>query len=142
MLIGTLDPKRVVVSIAGGLVTGFADRKITVQRDVQISRTIRGCDGEVVRYLTDNRVGTITVPLMHASPSNIAFSLLANTDEITGAVGFPIVVKDLEGTDLIVAANAYIESFPRPVYSKADNGLEWVFKTGDIRLISLGREQT
>lgn len=142
MLLATVDPKRVIVSIAGGLVTGFANGKITVQRDTPISRTFRGVDGEVARLLTDNRIGTITIPLLRTSPSNISFSILANADELTGAVGFPVLIKDLDGTDLIVAAIAHIESFPRPRFGLGETVLEWTFKTGDVRLVSLGREQT
>lgn len=142
MLLGTFDPKDVAISVSGILMTGLADRMVIISRDNPVARSVRGVDGELARVLTDNRLGTIVLSLQQLSPSNLALSTLVNADELTGVGTFPVLVSDLRGVDLVIAAAAYIGSFPRVAYSRGEEVREWTILALDLRIPTLGRVQT
>lgn len=132
------DPKDIIVTVSGRELSGFAEERVVVERDSNQVEDEVGSDGEVVRWLTNDRRGSITLSLLPTSTSNLFLSTLANADELNGNQVFPVIIKDNRGNDLHVAAQAWIQKQPRTVYRKGVEARQWVLRTNDLRMVVAG----
>ncbi len=142
MTLSTYDPKDITVSVNGSILSGFSDDVVTVERaEDQVADTV-GADGEVMRTLTNDRRGIVTVSLQQTSSSNLVLSALANTDEQTGGSVFPILIQDNRGNDIHWAAEAWIQKQPQAVYNKSNSPRVWVLRCADLRMVVAGHSQS
>jgi hypothetical protein len=105
----TYSPKRVAVSVAGIPVTGFADGTfISADYTNDAFTIVTGADGESTFVENADQSGTIEITLKESSDSNDVFSALHATDraDLNGIV--PIFIKDTNGRDTFLAAEARI----------------------------------
>jgi hypothetical protein len=133
--VDTIDPKDVVLTVAGKIIDGFGQDQIEVEREANQIEDEIGADGDVARRVTNDRRGTIRITLLQTSRSNLVLSGLAISDELTGNVTFPVVVKDLRGNDLIVAANAWIRKMPNAKYRMGVENRVWELRTNFLSMI-------
>ena len=140
MSVQTYDPKEIIVSVNGQIMSGFAEDVVTVARVEDAVTDEVGADGEVVRILSNDRRGTITITLLPTSSSNLVLSIIANADELGGGNVVPILIKDNRGLDIHVGAESWIVKQPDAIYNKSNQPREWVFRVADLRMVVGGHQ--
>lgn len=135
----TYDPASVIVTWGSLTLSGFApDTFANVERAEDAVVTTVGADGFGCHVINRNRSGTVTVTLMQSSLTNSALSRLANLDEQTGDVSYPLVVKDIRSdATLCVAHASKIKKMPASSFGKELGTREWAFTSTRID-ISVG----
>lgn len=139
-MLSTYDPKEIIVSVNGQIITGFSEDVVTVSRAEDSVRDEVGADGEVVRILINDRRGQFSISLLPTSAANAIFSALQNADEITGGSVFPVLIQDNRGNDLHVAAEAWISKPPDAVYNKTAAPRVWNIRAADLRMVHGGHD--
>ena len=134
-MLSTYDPKEIIVLFNGQVLSGFSEDVVTVARAEDAVLDEVGADGEVVRILSNDRRGLITVSLQNVSASNLVLSILANADELTGGSVFPVLIKDNRGNDLHVGAEAWIVKQPEVIYNKTAAPRVWTARVADLRMV-------
>jgi hypothetical protein len=94
-----------------------------------------GADGQVVRVASADKRGEITVTLMASSLSNDFLSAQAALDDLTGINTQPLLIKDLLGTTLISAQQAWIKKPADVEFGKEAGTREWVFECGELNIL-------
>lgn len=129
------DPAKVVVSFRGALLVGFMDGTfVTAERTEDAYAMAVGASGDVARVRNRNRTGSITVTLMQTSPSNDALSAIAAADELSGLGYGQAIIKDLNGTTLVRAVNAWIRKLPAAEHSSDLVGRQWVLDCAELEM--------
>lgn len=136
--LATYNPQDIEVIVAGNVISGFAEDKVTVERESDQVDDDVGADGEVVRRLTNDKRGTITITLLQTSKSNLFLSTLAKTDEFTGAGSFPTIIKDTRGRDLHIAAQSWIRKMATAGYGARVETRVWVIRTDNLQSLVAG----
>lgn len=122
----TFDPTQVNLVIAGQLITGYMDGTfIQVSRDEDTWLPITGADGRVARARNANRMGRITVTLMHTSPSNDVLSALHNQDYLTGVPPGAVLLSDGLGRTVLGGDDAFILKPADVEFDKQVTGRQW-----------------
>lgn len=130
----TYDPAKVTVAVAGIALTQFAKGSfVSVEYDSDAFSDEVGTRGEVVRIRSADERGMIKVTLMRASPSNDALSALAALDRLTGAGVGAAMVKDITGTSIHSAANAWVKKIPAAPYSTEADSVEWEIRCANLK---------
>ena len=132
------DPKDIEVIVAGSILGGFANSKVTVKRDADIATDEVGANGDVARAINNDKRGEITITLLQTSKSNLVLSALAKADEFTGTGVFPVVIKDTRGNDLHVAPQTWIKSYPETAYNKGVENRVWTLRTNNLQMLIAG----
>lgn len=123
----TLDPKKVIISFLGNIITGFADGEfITVERDADAFTKYVGADGQVARARNNNKSATVTITLAQGSPSNAVLSAAARLDELAGTGVGEFLMKDLGGATMWRAPNSWIRKLPATPMGKEIGTRQWV----------------
>jgi len=129
----TYSPKKVSITVAGVIITGYADGTfVSVERAADAFTKVVGSDGEVGRVHSADRSGKITITLQQTSESNDVLSALQIADETTLTGKFPVVVKDTNGTSLYMAGDAWIMKNPNAEYSNGMSTREWSIECADL----------
>jgi hypothetical protein len=129
----TYDPALVVASFAGIPISGFADGTfVAVERNNDSYTLMVGAGGEAARSRSRNSSGKVTFTLMATSPVNDLLSAVWHADELLGTGVGAVIVKDMQGTTLCVANNAWIMKPPKVEYGKEISTREWVIECESI----------
>ena len=128
------DPSQVVITFMGANMHGLADDFIEAERHEDAFSLQIGADGEAARSRNRNKSGTVKLKLLQASVSNDALSGLAALDAAGGVGSGPLMVKDLNGTTLLLAPVAWIKKLANTTYGKEHGHREWTFETGELTL--------
>ena len=129
----TYDPSKVVFVFLGSIITGFADGSfIKAARNEDTYKLTKGAGGEGCRSRSLNRSGKVTCTLMQSSLSNDILSAAQTLDELTGAGVGPLLIKDLSGTALVVAENAWIVKPADVDFAKEVGSREWIIECDDM----------
>lgn len=115
--------------VASGVAKGSF---IEAERSVDTSTVDIGSDGEATLIISPNKSGTIKVTLQQSSPFN---------DYLTGAFRamearnmaqavLPLMLKDLNGTTLLQAKQAWVKKPAKVVYADGAESREWIIETG------------
>ncbi len=127
------DPGRVVVTFKGIRLLAPQDGTfVSAEREEDAFTKQVGSAGDVTRSRNRNISGSVTVTLQQASPTNDLLSALAEADELTGLNYGALMVKDLNGTTLLEAPNAWIRKTPTVEFAKEASGREWVFDCAQL----------
>lgn len=117
----TYSPKDIVGTVGPCILRGFADGSmLTIARDVDAFGKVVGADGEVTRVESANKSGSLKVSLAQSSAANDELSVLA----LSGAC-VPFALKDLGGTTVAFAANAWVRKMPDAEFGKDAGAREW-----------------
>lgn len=131
----TYDPKQVVLIVGGRQITGFAaDSFINVARNSDAFTMQVGIDGEGTRSKSNDKSGTITFSLMQSAKDNEYLSSLALADELDNSGLVPAMVKDVNGTTLNVAEQAYIQKVPDQEFNREATGREYILATDNLQI--------
>lgn len=127
------DPKRVIVTVGGSPILGFASGTfIEVERSEDAVNLMVGTQGEYAWALNRNKSGTITLTLMHTAQSNDILSAMARAGELTGLGGRPLSVNDTNGRTLVSAPEVWVQKLPNLEYGNEVGNREWVLIAGDL----------
>lgn len=137
--IKTYDPKRNMIIFGGKQLTGMAeDDMITIAPLGDGMQIFVGADGEVGRSIDPNSCFEVTVSLATTSKSNDFLSEIFNLDRKTGKGMMPLLIKDLSGSTLFAAAQAWIVNMPEASRGRQIDAQEWVFNTGAVEAPIIG----
>lgn len=127
----TFDPKKVVITFGPTIITDYAEGTfVKIARNGDAFEQQRGADGSVDRINKNALDATVTLTLKQTSPLNAILSGILLADQISNSGVFPLVVKDLGGSSLFTAAQAYIAKDPEAEFGDSLGSREWTFKTG------------
>ena len=125
------DPKQVFVTFGVLPLSGFAEGTfISIERSGDLFEKSRGADGSIDRVNKNAFDFSVTLTLKQTSPSNDGLSAVVVADQLTNAGVFPLTVKDLNGTTLFVAPQAWIAADPTTELADTLSSREWRFDTG------------
>ncbi len=125
----TYDPDQIVAIWNGIPLQGFQDgTMIAVEYDEDgVTKTVGG-QGAVTATINANRAGKFTFTLVQGAPVNDLLSAACAQNRAPGAalVVGPILVKDLNGTTLCSAAEAWVTKVAKTEFGKEVAAREWV----------------
>lgn len=129
----TYDASKVIATVDGNTMSGFADGTfIVVERTEDSFTNVTGADGQTSRSKSNNRSGTATITLCQTSPSNEVLSILLARDEKDGNAVFPFQLKEVGTDKRLFSATAWIKRMPNVEYGKEINNIEWALDLADI----------
>lgn len=129
------DPAKVILTLQGNRLLGFMDGTfISAERTEDAFSLAVGAGGDVTRVRSQDKSGTVTLTLQAASPSNDVLSALAATDELTGLGYGSLIVKDLNGTTLLSASNAWVRKLPVTEFADEASGREWMIDCAELEM--------
>lgn len=129
----TYDPKKNIIIYGGRQLTGFAEADmITIKPLGDGMQIYSGADGEVGRSVDPNRTFEVKVSLATSSKSNDYLSECYNKDRRTGSYMLPLTIKDLSGSTLFFAKQAWVQNFPESKRGRKIDNQDWTFNTGQV----------
>lgn len=129
----TYNPKMLVIVYGSREVDGFAeDDMVTIKPLGEGTQIYSGADGSVGRSMDPNQTYEVTIALATTSKTNDYFSNVYNLDRSTGRGILPLTIKDLSGTTVFQANQAWITNFPEHKRGRKIEAQEWVFYTGQV----------
>lgn len=129
----TYNPKMLVIVYGSREVYGFAeDDMVTIKPLGEGTQIYSGADGSVGRSMDPNQTYEVTIALATTSKTNDYFSNVYNLDRSTGRGILPLTIKDLSGTTVFQANQAWITNFPEHKRGRKIEAQEWVFHTGQV----------
>lgn len=127
----TYDPARIAIIIGPHKVEGTAPGKRVKISQPDAYNKVEGTDGEVARGKTNLTSITVEVALLQTSESNDALSLLFQADATApGGAPIPLMIKDLDGASLWIAAGCWAKKMPDVEFTDTPGETVWVFETG------------
>ena len=136
MAVKTYNPKKVAVVVGGptgAVMSGFAEGEfVTVTMDEDKWELKVGTDGEGTRSKQNNNSATVKIMLMQSSDSNLVLQGFLNSDKLSDAGIFPLMIKDSSGRSLYMAEQAWIQKQPEAKFSKGVETREWTIRTDNM----------
>jgi len=127
----TYNPKKVSISLGNHTVTGFLKGTfLTISRNSDAFSVEPGSDGEVARVASADESGTYVLAVMQTSATNDFLSDKLAADIASNVDTFPVLVKDLSGSTISQAAEAWVKKAADVVFSDGIEGREWTIETG------------
>ena len=135
MAVRTYDPGEHACSFAGIQLTAFGpDTFITAERDEDAFAKHVGAGGEVARTRNRNRSGRVTVTLLASSPENDLLSAVALLDEQSAEGVGAVFIKDLVGTTMVHAPDAWLVKLPATERAKELGVVEWAIDCAELEI--------
>jgi hypothetical protein len=129
--VATYDPKAVIVSFGGVIISGYADGSfITIARNGEVFTKRRGSDGSIDRTNKNANDFLVTLTLMQTSSTNSVLTEIMSTDINTNGGVLPLIIFDLRGGLVFTAAQAWIQKDPDDEESDEAGNREWQIATG------------
>lgn len=129
--IATYNPKKVTISLGNHIVTGFADDSfVTIDPNGDGVTKKVGCDGEIVRSISPDDTYIVKLSVLQTSPTNSWLQRMFAADVENGTGMFPILVKDLSGSTVFKAAQAWPAKPASRGFGKESSNREWELHTG------------
>lgn len=130
------NPAQVVVSFGAIILQGFNDGVfVKTVRNTDTFTVKVGAQGDVTRVRSMDRTGQVTATLLAESPTNDLLSVQAGVDEATGGAVAPLLIKDLNGTTLMIAENAWIMKPPEVEHAVDASPREWILECADLTMV-------
>jgi hypothetical protein len=127
----TYDPKKVIITLGGNPIAGYADGTF-VQIDPNSETWQRkvGADGEVARSLSNDNTHTIQITLMQTSLSNIYLRMVMSADRLAGLGTLPLSFTDLNSMEARFWPQAWVSTEPATGRAKETTDVQWTIHTG------------
>lgn len=127
----TYDPKLVVVTFMGMVITGFAEGSfITAKPTGPAFKRKRGGAGDVDRVNTNTFELDIELALKQTADSNGDLSTIGIADQVANAGKGEFQIKDLGGSTLVYAPEAWIAESAAVELGDDLTPRKWKFETG------------
>lgn len=138
-VVTTYDPSKVLALINGVPATGLdEDSFISIAPATDISSYKVGANGEIARALNSNKCFTVELGLLQSSAYNDYLTGLLEADSISGGLIFPLMVQDLRGRTMFLAAQAWISQRPTIAFGSAVGTRTWQFVTAAPSIFVVG----
>lgn len=138
----SFDPSRVIVTVGGVNIQGFADGvPIKASRAGDNATFTVGLDGHTGAVINPNKSGEITLTLLQTSASNAVLTSMfkLSAQGFIGSPSVPISITDLSSTGTSVfAAKCHLKRAPDLELGLEIGKPEWVFYAEDIRIVYAG----
>lgn len=135
---GTYDPSKVIITIDGVSLHGFADGDfLTAKLDEDRYAKLKGIDGEISRVLNNSTSGTLEFTLSSASAVN--YELNGFNPEFGYLKTYPITIADLSGKTVCGAENAWLKKTPDLTFGKEIGEYKWVFDCAQMTIVYDGQ---
>jgi hypothetical protein len=130
-LVGTYDPKKVILTLGGVPIGGYADGTF-VQVDPNSETWVKkvGADGEVSRALSNDNTNTIQITLKQMSLSNTYLRTVMSADKLTGLGMLPFSFVDLSTGEAHFWPEAWVSTDPSLGRAKEETDMQWTIHTG------------
>src|SRR5690625_2121678 len=126
MSVLTYNPDSVSLIFGGYKVSGW-DR-ISIERNTEFVKQIRGIRGKNAKEVSMDTSCTITLVVPQATEVNTILSLILKNEEDTkGKVRLEIALKDESGEYVFTSLECYIGGWPRVEYGNPLSSIEWKF---------------
>ena len=130
------SPDKITIVLGNILVGGYADGTfVKVTRDSESFKDEVGAGGDVVRVKNLDKRGSIVITVQSSSPTNDLLSALLIADEASGSAHVPVLVKDLIGTTLCGAENAWLLKPADIEYGNEASSREWTIRCADLDIL-------
>jgi hypothetical protein len=137
----TYDPDRVIVTVNGQRVTGFASGdSIKVTRDAEYWTKQVGLAGAVSRSRKHSIGGQFVFTLQQTSPFNQVLTDLLAQDNETGTGLLNVQVRDTGGFDLAFSEDGWIMQDPEMTFGEESSNREWTIDCGHLTMVHGGNE--
>lgn len=133
MAVRKYNPKQIILTAGPYAITGFSDGSyVRVEFDEDHFNKRTGTDGEVTRTQNNNYTGKVTFILDQASPANDLLSGLAALDRVSGDGIVPVTVRDINGTTIAFAQEAWVQKIADVDFANESQDREWVMDCGQM----------
>jgi len=127
----TYDPAKVIITLGGIPITGFADGTFVAVTPAGDRFTKKvGADGEVSRTKSNDNTSRVTITLKQTSLSNTYLNTLKEADRLLNGGVRPLSITDLSGTTILFWPQAWIASPPDQEFAKEEGDRAWNIDTG------------
>ena len=131
MAVPTYDPRQVIITFGGNIITGFAqDSFLDITPANQAFTKYTGADGGTSRGKSNDYSSVVTITLSQTSPSNAVLSAIAEADRLLNAGKLPLQIVDVNGTTLKFWAQAWIQQNPDEGFATEVGDRAWTLDTG------------
>lgn len=128
------DPDKVVITVGGYGITGFADGTyVNITRDSDDFSDVAGADGEVARAKSNDKRGAIVLTLMQTSKANAVLSGLAQS----GAV-VTVTIQDQNSEGGYASEQSWVLKPADAAFSKQIETREWTLRCAELVMFSDG----
>lgn len=136
----TYDPALHLASFAGiPFGTSFGkDAFIKASRNEDGFTLAVGVAGEAARAKNNNHSGTVEVTVMANSQICDALSAIVAADEVAGTGVAPFFLKELNGTSVLFAQDAWVKKLPDMERGKEAGEVTFVFECRDLKIFNGG----
>jgi hypothetical protein len=127
----TYDPKKVIITLGGVPINGYADGSF-VQVDPNSETWTKkvGADGEVSRSLSNDNTHTVQITLKQTSLSNAYLRTVYKADKLTGLGMLPLSITDLNTGTPRFWPQAWRNTDPSDGRAKEETDMQWTIHTG------------
>lgn len=137
-VIGTWSPSNFAsIDILDGRISG---EFVVSARDNPVWTREFDAHGNATRVKNNNKGGTVTITLSASSPTNDSLSIAVQTDRLGENVVGALVLKDLNGTTLLTAQNAFLVDVPDVSFGAERGARSWTFECSAIELYVGGHD--
>lgn len=136
-LSGTWNGAELTVVIGVTPISGLSDGdSVTASRNNPLYNSRAGNDGAVGRARVTDKRGQVEIRLLQTSEVNDVLSALFNMDSLSDEGQFvgPLIVKDLSGSTVIAAGQAWLMNIGSVAFESGQVGERiWTFEAADLK---------
>lgn len=130
-----IDPKSIVMTWNKIDITGIANGTFLEVEYAEDAFTDEvGADGEVTRIKNADERGSVTFHLGQASETNDLLSAMAIRDRKNSTGYGALLIKDLKGTTLYAADEAWIQKIAKGEHAKGHTNRSWIIRCAKLRV--------
>lgn len=127
MNIATYDAKDTTIVVDGTYITGLGEDMFTAEKDEDLHSASVGAQGDVVRSVINNSLGTVTIYVQPTSPQKSFLLNLAKRTE-----PFPLWMINKKMGESVGGTAANLLSLPEIARGAEAEDMEFVFQVYDL----------
>jgi hypothetical protein len=136
MAFSSYDPKKIVITLGGTPITGYADGTFAnFERTNDTFSMTTGADNLTTRTKRNDKSGSLTITLQQTSLSNDILTTFAILDETANQGIFSMQIKDTLGTTLVSAKSAWVRKYAPIERGNELSNTEWIIDCADTTVV-------
>ena len=134
--LATYDPSKVVVTLDGNVIDGFASGTFLKVTTPELYTDEAGINA-VARLKTADRRCTVELTLIQTSNAHLVLDGIKVLDEGGNGVG-PLIIKDFSGNTIFSALTCWISKEPEYEFGSEIANWTWTLRTDDYTAVAGG----